>query len=165
MLGFQTVTDLIAGADVLRRRRYGRIEVADGAFRCVRLRPYPSLVSKPRIWLLGRFQHRFIPGDRCWLYYNQPLWHSNYLALSYVVASRDSTLASVDRALEVLDEIARLKKSDAILADVSNRRFSDRILARRGWEPHCPALLHRHFIKRFYGQYPPRPRWIERLDS
>jgi hypothetical protein len=56
----------------------------------------------------------------------------------------------------VLDEVARLKASDAILCDVWNWRISDRLLARWGWQPHKPDRWHRHFIKRFYGVYPPR---------
>ena len=50
---FQTVTDLSGGADVLRRRAYGVIEVAGGEFRRVSLRPFPKMVSAPEIILLG----------------------------------------------------------------------------------------------------------------
>ena len=64
-------------------------------------------------------------------------------------------LETFRRALTALDEIARIKRSDALLADVSNLRISDRLLARWGWVPHCPSRWHRHFIKRFYGSYEP----------
>ncbi len=59
---FETVTNLIEGADRLRRRRYGMIEVADGRFRRVVLRPLPKIVSAPGILFLGQWRHRHRPG-------------------------------------------------------------------------------------------------------
>ena len=67
-------------------------------------------------------------------------------------------MATVCRALAVLDEIARLKQSDAILCEVANWRISREMLARFGWVPHCPSRWHRHYIKRFYGEYPAEQR-------
>jgi len=158
---FQTVTDLRLGADVLRRRRHGVIEVVDGRFRRVLLRPYPAVVSLPYVVLVGRWSHRHTSGDRCLLYYSQPRRFPNFLALRYVASSRGSSLAGFFRVLEVLDEIARVKQSDALLTDVADWRISARLLARLGWAPHCPSRWHRHYIKRFYGSYPPRPRWLQ----
>jgi hypothetical protein len=88
------------------------------------------------------------------LYYNQPRLHPNYLSLKYAVSSRDTSLASMLGALAVLDEIARIKRSDAILTDAANFRISDRFLRRQGYERHTQARYHRNYIKRFYGQYP-----------
>jgi hypothetical protein len=88
------------------------------------------------------------------LYYNQPWAFPNFLALKYLVSTRQATLATVDSALAALDEIARLKGIDALLCDVANCRISDRLMARAGWEPHKPQRWHRNFIKRFYGVYP-----------
>ena len=79
---------------------------------------------------------------------------SQLFALKYVVSQRDCTLATIHEASNVLDRVARVKQSDAILCDVWNPRISDRLLARWGWEPHKPARWHRHYIKRFYGVYP-----------
>jgi hypothetical protein len=160
MLPFATVTDLHAGADTLRRRRYGVIEVADGRFRHVRLRPWPKIASGPELLLLGLPQHRWCGGDRIRLYYNQPRRFPNFLALRYAVSSRQTSFASLRRALDVLDEIARLKHSDALLCDAGNWRLSPRMMARCGWVPHCPSRWHRHFIKRFYGAYPPPAAWL-----
>ena len=63
------------------------------------------------------------------------------------------TLATMLGALAVLDEIARIKQSDAILTDAANFRISDRFLRRQGWERHTKARYHRNYIKRFYGEY------------
>ena len=54
----------------------------------------------------------------------------------------------------VLDQIARLKRTDALLCDIAGSRISDRLMSRFGWEPHKPQRWHRNYIKRFYGQYP-----------
>jgi hypothetical protein len=157
---FENVTDLASGAETLRRRRYGVIEVADGRFRRVALRPWPKIISGPEILLLGSWHHRRRSGDRIRIYYNQPLRFPNFLVLRYAVSSRRTSMGTLCRALDVLDEVARLKQSDAILCDAANWRISTRLAARWGWEPHCPSRWHRHFIKRLYGVFPPRPAWL-----
>ncbi len=162
---FQTVTDLETQADVLARRPYGVIEVVDGRFRRVLLRPYPKMLLGPEIIIFGGVHHRRRGGDRLLLYYNQPWGFANFLALKYIVSARQTSLGSVTRALDVLDQIARLKRVDAILCDVSNWRISKRSLSRFGWEPHCPSRWHRNYVKRFYGDYPPRPAWMGEDDS
>jgi len=157
---FQTVSDLRLGVEVLRSRRYGVIEARDGAFYRVRLRPFPKVVLAPEILLLGRARHGYFNGDECLIYYNQPRRFSNFIAVKYLVTSRGTRLATVRRALEALDEIARIKGVDALLCDVANWRLSSAIMARSGWEPHCPSRWHRFFIRRFYGSYPAPPEWI-----
>ena len=78
----------------------------------------------------------------------------NYLALKYIVSTLGTSYATFRAALTVLDAIAALKQSDAILCDAANVRITDRLLARFGWEPHKPQRWHRNFIRRFYGNYP-----------
>ena len=156
---FQHVTDPIADADIIRRRRYGVIEVAGGQLTRIRLRPWPKISTAPGV-LLGGWCHDRRPGDQLQLYYNQPRRFPRYLVLRYVVSTRNTSMRSLVRALGVLDEVARLKQSDALMCDVGNPRIDQRIMTRFGWEPHCPSRWHRHYIKRFYGTYPPRPTWL-----
>ena len=106
--------------------------------------------------LFGGLHHRCRRGDRIRIYYNQPRRFRNFLVLRYAVSARETSMATLCRALAALDEIARLKQSDAILCEASNWRISRECLARFGWAPHCPARWHRHYIKRFYGEYPDR---------
>ena len=157
---FETVTDLHQGTDVLRRRTHGMIEAVEGRFRRVVLRPFPKVVSLPGIWLLGERYHTRRPGNRCLLYYDQPRRFPNFLTVKYFVSSRDTTWATPAQVLDVLDEIARLKRSDAILCALVNGRISDRAMHRYGWERHCPSRWFRHYIKRFYGDYPPQAGWL-----
>ncbi|HEV3024600.1 MAG TPA: hypothetical protein VGX76_19125 [Pirellulales bacterium] len=151
---FETVTDFAERADVVRRRRHGVIEIIEGRFHRLRLRPFPKLGTLANVYLSGRWFHRHWTGNRCRLYYDQPRACPNFLALKYVVSTRDATLSTFHTALVVLDEIARLKRTDALLCDVANLRISDRLMARWGWQQHKPQRWHRNYIKRFYGVYP-----------
>ena len=117
---FESITDLTGGSDLLRQGRYGLIEAADGQFRRVAIRPFPKLVSVPGILLIGGWRHRRQAGDRICLYYNQPRRFPNFLAIKYVESARDTSIATLTRAMAVLDLIARIKQSDALLCDVAN---------------------------------------------
>ena len=67
---FESVTDLRLGAETLRRRRYGAIEVVDGRLCRVRLRPWPKILVGPELLWLGKWLHRWRGGDSLVLYYN-----------------------------------------------------------------------------------------------
>jgi len=151
---FQSVPDLSAGSDAARRARYGMIEVRQGRLSRIVLRPWPKLVSIVGLRLLGRWGLDRQPGDGVRLYYSQPRATPNYLAVTYIVSGRGATWADVCRSLAVLDSVARLKRSDAIVCDVTNPRISARLLRRQGWEPLSSNRWHRYYIRRFYGQYP-----------
>ena len=153
MLYFPRITSLTENPKLLRRRRYGVIEVTDGRLRRIVLRPWPKSISILGIWTLGRWRHQRRSGDSIRIYYNQPLTSPNFLVLKYAESNRNTSMGSLTAALAVLDEIARLKQSDALLCDASNNRITTKLLGRWGWTPHCPSRFHRHFIKRFYGQY------------
>jgi len=150
---WETIVDLEAAAPRIAARRYGVIQTQAGRFECLTLRPFPKWSSLVDVRVFGRRRHESMPGDHCWLYYNQPWGHESFLALSLVVSSSRGTFATVTRALKALDEIARIKRSDALLCDACNLRISDRVLRRWGWEPHKPGSSRRNFIKRFYGNY------------
>lgn len=152
-LPFQTVTDLVAGADVLRLRRHGVIETCAEALFRVRLRPFPKLVSAWHVMWSGALWHERSRGNRCWVYYHQPLGHARFLAVTYVVSTGDCSLGTLRLAGRVLDEIARLKGIDALVCDVGHSRISDRLLRRAGWEPLAPRRWHRNYVKRFYGVF------------
>ncbi len=157
---FESVQDLQRGAGRLRRRAYGMIVIEDERLKEIRLRPWPKIISVAEISLVGRGFHNRADGNRCWLYYNQPRGHRSFLALKYVVSSRQATLRTFRSSLIVLDEIARIKRTDAIVCEVSNLRISERLLKRWGWESHVPSSRRRHYIKRFYGTYPePDEAW------
>ena len=157
---WETINDLRAGEPRLRRRRYGVIEACQGRLAGIHLRPYAKVISLPEAICAGWFNHNRLAGDRCWLYYNQPLGHSRFLAVKYVVSSRDCRFGTLKAAMTVLEEIARLKDTDAALCHITTPRISERLLTREGWQRHCLNSWGRHYIKRFYGKYPqPDAAW------
>jgi hypothetical protein len=149
-----TIRNWDAGRDELVRGRYGVIETAGGQLVAVHLRPWPKLLSWPELWPAGPAYHAHGGVDRCLLYYNQPRRFTNFLALKYIVSTAGTSYATARAAIETLDAIAQLKRTDALLCDAANTRISDRLLARFGWEAHKPQRWRRNFIKRFYGTYP-----------
>lgn len=151
------IVNLAAGAAAIRQARYGVIDCQAGRLRHVQLRLWPKWIAVDEL-LWGRLAHRWSRGDRCRIYYNQPLRAGNYLAIKYALSTGDCSLRTMHCCLAVLDQVAWLKRSDALLCDVWNLRISDRFLARYGWQRHLPASWHRHFIKRFYGVYPQHAR-------
>ena len=122
---FQSITDLSAATDVLRRRRFGVIQMHAGRLEQVSFRPWPKLISLPEVFALTRWVHARRRGDRCWLYFNQPLGCPNFLAVPYAISTKDCRLQTAVGALTVLDEIARIKDSHAALCDITCDRISE----------------------------------------
>lgn len=102
--------------------------------------------------------------DWCELFYHQPWSSRDFISLAYVRAGLTTSISTLYLAAAALDQIARLKNSSAIVCHVTNDRISDRLLERWGWHRHCLHWSGRHFIKRFYGQYPEYELiWRQRL--
>lgn len=146
---FETVTDLAdeRQCDIVRRRRYGLIEISGERLHRILFRPLPKLAG-PFDLPWSRLIHSSANGNRCWLYFNQPQGLDQFLALKLVVSSRQATFACFRGALTVLDEVATIKQTEAIFCDAAYWRISDRLLLRWGWQPHKPQRWHRNFIKR-----------------
>ena len=83
------------GADRQRLRagRCGIIEVCDGRLQAIHLRPWPKVISALEIETISLRYHENRPGDRCLLYYNQPLRYPNFLALKFVISHPAITCA------------------------------------------------------------------------
>ena len=162
---FETIRDFDQGRQKIIARRYGVIEVAGGSFVSLQLRPWPKLISIPEVIWMGKMANQTQRRDRCWIYYNQPMGHSRFLTLQYIVSSLGTTLRTFRASLIMLDEVARLKQIDAIVGDLTNNRISDRLLERWGWEHHLPNSRRRNVIKRFYGEYPPGDEARELIAS
>ena len=125
---FETITDISANVETIRNRRYGVIEVTEGKFTAIHFRPWPKLISAAEAQWLGGWHHGRLKKDHCLMYYNQPLGHTNFLALKYTVSSFGTTYKTFRRTCLILDEVAKIKKTDAIVAEVSNTRISDRFI-------------------------------------
>jgi hypothetical protein len=152
MFLIRKITDLESQRAEVVVGRYGVIEVVDGQLRQLTLRPWPKMVSLWESLGWGEYLHCHRQGDCCRLYYNQPRGSEKYLALKYMVSTRGTTLRSFQTALAILDEVAHLKRSDALVCQAANLRLNDRFMKRFGWEQH--TSYPRNYIKRFYGRFP-----------
>jgi hypothetical protein len=151
---YETVTDIEAESEVVRRRRFGVIETVDGQFRRVIFRPWPKWISIPEVLFLAPWIHRRRGRDRCLLYFDQPRRQPNYLAVKYLLTYGGTSYASVVAARHAMDEVARIKQSDALACHVSNKRLTGRIMKRCGWEPLNDSPRCTLYVRRFYGEYP-----------
>lgn len=154
---FKTISDVDSGRSVIRNRAYGVIEVCDQQLKAIHMRPYPKLISIPEIYWSSFWKKHIVKPtnrDRVLLYYNQPVMHRNFISLNYFVSDDGATLASIAVCLSVLDYVAKVKRTDAMVTEISNKRIKDRHLAHFGWEEHRKEDRGRHWVKRFYGQYP-----------
>lgn len=147
---FETVTDLDAQAAVVRRRRYGVLEVADERLARLRFRPWPKLFAIQEFVAWKQWRRRNRPGDRCWIYFNQPRQFPQFLAVKFWIATPEVRLATLHQALRLLDQVAAIKGCEALLCDAANVRLTDRLMARHGWVRHAPSRWHRNFIRRLY---------------
>ena len=148
-----SVSDPTRGENEIRAWRCGRILMRAGKLVEIQRRLVCGNVSVAEVWWQAKFGRR--DDDCCWLDYHQPFGMPGFLTLDYI---RTGTLASYRTfigACHVLDEIARIRSSSAIVAHVTNRNISDRLLARHGWERHAEHWQGRHWIRRFYNGYPP----------
>ena len=145
---YETVTDVNAGAETLRRRRYGVLEVREGKLHRILLRPYPKMTSLYEVGLASLLNGLRPARDRCLLYYNAPRGCPDYLTLRYLISDRGTSMKTIHTALGTLDEVARLRHADAIVCDAANPRLSHRLMERYGWCRHCEHLRGRHYIKR-----------------
>ena len=160
--GSDALSTTLPNAERIASWRAGRIVTRDGYIHQVARRWSPYKASRSRVWW-----EKFLRPSRtvqCQIFYHQHWSNPAFIVLGYVSSHPRASLASLYCGLLALDEIARLKRCDAIVADVNNDRISDRLLARWGWQQHCQHLRGRHFIKRFYGSHPDVPAaWRPRL--
>lgn len=161
----ETVRDVASHQDRLRRRPYGMIEAAAGELVRIQLKPWPKIASLVEAHWIQRMKTRRHRYDVCRLFYNQPMGHRNYLTLAYVESSFKTSLKTFYKTLDTLNQIAFIKRSDAILAEVTNSRLTDRFMIRRGWERYMEHKSGRNWIKRFYGKYPDSVMKITELAS
>ncbi len=147
------IIDPKAEADLVRKARHGVIICSSGELPRLVARPWPRPTTIDMACLWGPLWHRFDARDRCWIYYKQPLFHNRFLAIEYAVSGHGATLATLGRALAMLDTIAEIKECDAIVCQIWNRRLTPRAMARHGWSRHTSDRHGRNYIKRFYGDY------------
>lgn len=160
----QTIHDLRSSQEILASKPYGMIVAEQGLFQSIQIRPFPKISSLAEAVWIGGFSHRRIRRDRVQVFYNQPLRHANFLVAKYAVSEFGTTLATLRAAFKAFNEVARIKQVDAILCHVVNRRITDRFMQYWGFERHRLAGKGRHYIRRFYGDFPGYTDWVANQD-
>lgn len=152
MIRLDSITDPIQGADQLRRWRCGRIIMRQGRLVEIQHRLLCGNVSVAQVWWQAKYGRT--DDDLCWLDYHQPLGMPAFLTLDYIRSGSRAGYKTFVGACHLLDEIARIRGAQAIVAHVTNSQISDRLLRRLGWEQHVQHWKGRHWIRRFYDGYP-----------
>lgn len=153
MFHLGAVSDPILGARELRLWRCGQIVTDAGKLVTIRHRPWPCAGSVAQVWLHARVTRW--NDDRCVLDYHQPLGMRGVLTVDLIRSGERAQYQTFSAAVHLLDEVARIRKCKALVANVSNASLSDRLMTRFGWERHLEHWPGRHWIKRFYDGYPP----------
>lgn len=160
--GLLPVTHVAQHRHLLANRCAGRIVTQAGKLQAIygRWWPHGGNFLQAQWDLLMRP----VASDRCELFYHAPLSAPNFLTVDYMRSGPHTSLGTCYAATLVLDEIARIKQSAAIVCHVTNPRISPRLLERWGWQAHCFNWKGRHYIKRLYGEYAAiPPPWRSRL--
>ncbi len=158
------VTSVRESHELLAAKPYGLIEASGGELSFVQTRPFPKLISVAEATWIGGWFHNRVRRDRVQVFYNQPRNHSNFFVAKYAVSELGTSLATTRAAFRTFMEIARLKRADAVLCEVMNKRVTDRVMKYWGFVPHNPNARGRHYIRRFYGEYPDYTDWIAELE-
>ncbi|MEM9366842.1 MAG: hypothetical protein AAGD07_12685 [Planctomycetota bacterium] len=132
--------------------RAGRIVMEQGKLVRLESHAFRSPASIAQIWWESK--RGALRGDICLLDFHAPRGLNGFLTLDYIRSGDGTRYQTFVGACHVLDEIAKARNSDAIVAHVTNVRISDRFLGRLGWQRHLPHWRGRHWIRRFYGDYP-----------
>lgn len=152
MIRLDRTTNPRRDADKVRRWRCGRIVMRDGRLVEVQRRLMTGNVSIAQVWWQAKYGRS--DDNVCWIDYHQPFRSSGFLTLDYIRAGNRAGYRSFSGAAHVLDDIAHLCGSVAIVAHVTNSQISDRLLQRLGWQRHLENWNGRHWIRRFYDGYP-----------
>lgn len=152
MFCIDSITGFSEDASKVRRWRSGRIVMRDGRLDRIERRLTVGAVSVAQVWWQSRY--RGLTGNVCQLDYHQPFGMPGFLTLDYIRGGDACSYKTFAGACHVLDQIARERQAQAIVANITNQAISDRFLQRMGWQQHLDTWSGRHWIRRFYDGYP-----------
>jgi hypothetical protein len=92
---------------------------------------------------------RSLPEDECRFYYSFPHSVPGYMSLLYVHAGEKTSYRTFRQGIVAMDTIARWRKSQAIVCQVTNSRLTHRMMTRWGYVRHAENIGDNHYIRRF----------------
>ena len=145
-LALGNVTSVDGNADRIRSWNYGELELFDGKLLGIYPRWWPRIASE---WESFRDSAiRSLPTDFCRVYYAFPRRVPGFMSVLYARSGPNTKYKTLYRAVVVMEEIARLRDSHAIVCQMINLRASERLMNRWGYVRHALALGNNHYIKR-----------------
>lgn len=145
-LGLPTVTSVHGNEGAINSWSYGEIELSDGKLLRIRPRWWPRFGSH---WeSLQDSYVRALPEGLLRAYYAFPWRAPGFLSVLYAQGGPKTQYKTIARAVAVMDEIAGLRNSQAIVCQVVSNLASERLMLRWGYVPHASSLGDNHYIKR-----------------
>ena len=142
-----SVTSMDGNADRIRSWNYGELELFDGELLGIYPRWWPCMASE---WeSIQDSTIRSLPTDFCRVYYAFPKRAPGFMSVLYARSGPKTQYKTLYRGVVVMDEIARLRDSHAIVCQMINLRTSERLMNRWGYVRHALAMGDNHYIKRF----------------
>ncbi len=143
-LGYATCIE--GNTDRVRSWHYGELELSNGKLLGIYPRWWPRHGSQ---W--EAFQDSFIrtlASDHCRVYYAFPRSAPGFMSLLYARSGPNTQYKTILRAVEVVDEIAKLKNTKSIVCQAVGIRATERLMNRWGYVRHATVLGDNHYIKR-----------------
>ncbi len=128
------------------RWRFAQLEIAGGSLGSIRGRWWPMIASE---W--GAYSDQYfrpLPVDTCRLYYAFFRRSRGYMTLNYAHSGPNTSYGTIYRAMQVVDQIAAIWNAEGIVCHVTNRRGTERLMNRWGYQQHAPNLGPGNYIKR-----------------
>ncbi len=126
--------------------RYGVVIVRNDREYAIHRRWIPRIPSRLEAWIDANW--RRLPDNQLNLYYNAPFRCPGFLVLAYIRAGHHTSVETLRSGLSVLDEIATMKRMQAIVCEATNPRLTSRVMAYFGYIRHAHHLKGQHYIKR-----------------
>ena len=145
-LALGNASSIEGNTDRVRSWNYGELELSDGKLLGIYPRWWPRIGSQ-----LEAFQDSYVrtlPTDYCRVYYAFPRSAPGFMSVLYARSGPNTQYKTLFRAVGVMDKIAMLRDSDAIVCQAIGLRTTERLMNRWGYVRHALAVGDNHYIKR-----------------
>lgn len=91
---------------------------------------------------------RSASNGECRFFYSFPCRTPGFMAVNYMTSGDQTSYRTLLLGVQVLEEIARRRKSIAIVCQAYSNRLSERLMHRWGYVRHALSLGDNHYIRR-----------------
>lgn len=145
-LALSPLHSIEANAEKVSSWRYGEIELFNGSLAAIYPRWWPRWGSQWESYWDS--YHRVLPADHCIAYFAFPRSAPGYMSVLYAHSGPNTQYKTIYRAVSTMDQIAKLRNSDAIVCQMVSERGTERLMNRWGYVRHALSLGDNHYIKR-----------------